>query len=86
MKKLLIVVVFLTSVLFAGQDSTKDSNIKNKNIEKQLEKEKKFAKEQSFYKGSDYDLKGAEVNMESVRNLPDVEDTNEGFNMDDVYD
>jgi len=49
-----------------------------------MEKEKKYAKEQTFYTEEKYDLKGAEVNMDSLSNLPDIED--DDFDMDSVYD
>jgi hypothetical protein len=57
-----------------------------RNIKRQLEKEKKFAQEQRFYSGIEHSLKGYEVNEESVQNLPDVPNHNEGFDMNDVYD
>ena len=60
--------------------------IKNKHIEKQIKKEKQYAKEQQFYQGKNYNLKDAEVDMNSVKNLPDVPDYNEDFDMDHVYD
>jgi hypothetical protein len=49
-----------------------------------MEREKKYAKEQTFYKGDDYDLKGAEVNKESVLTTPVIEV--EDLDMDSVYD
>ena len=60
--------------------------LKDKHLQEQLDKEKKYAKEQQFYHGQNYDLKAAEVDMESVKKLPDVEDTNADFDMDNVYD
>ena len=52
----------------------------------QIEKEKKYAKERTFYSEKKYNFKDAEVNMESVKNLPDVPNHNEDFDMDDAYD
>lgn len=70
----------LTALLLSAQ------TLKDKHVTQQIEKEKKYAKEQQFYQGQNYDLKAAEVDMESVKNLPDVEDTNADFDMENVYD
>ena len=92
MKKSFILIVLLSSFLFstamASEEKAKNENsdLKQKNIEKQLKKEKKFSKEQRFYKGKNYDLKSAEVDEKSVDSLPDVENTNADFDMDSVYD
>ena len=56
-----------------------------KQLQKQIEREKKFAKEQTFYQGKDYDLGYAEVNQDSIDNIPLLEPDYE-FDMDDVYD
>lgn len=84
--KYLLLLYIVSSIFLNANEVKQKESITNKNIEKQIQKEKKYTKEQRFYQSKEYDLKGAEVNMESVKNLPDVEDTNEGFNMDDVYD
>jgi hypothetical protein len=57
----------------------------NKQIEKQMEREKKFAREQQFYKGKDHDLSYAEINKESIDSVPLIEPDYD-FDMDDVYD
>jgi hypothetical protein len=36
--------------------------------------------------GDDYDLKGAEVDNKSLKNIPTQPDYNDEFDMDDVYD
>lgn len=84
MRYLLLLTFLFQAVIYAQTDT--ERTLKEKNIEAQLKKEKKFFQEQQFYKGKDYDLKSFEVNMESVKNLPDVEDTNADFNMDHTYD
>ena len=48
-------------------------------------KEKKYAKEQTFYSEENYDFKGAEVNPESLKNIKEVQPQYD-FDMDDVYD
>jgi len=87
MKKFLIFMVISSSMLFAldGDNVSAEKKIRmEKQIKKEMEKEKKYAKEQTFYQGKDYDLKGAEVNEESVSSLPILEV--DDLDMDDVYD
>lgn len=84
-----ILLLFITTSILLSAPITKEKEkevIKNKNIQEQLKLEKKYSKEQRFYQSQEYDLKGAEVDMDSVKNIPDVEDTNADFNMDDSYD
>ena len=69
MKLSLIVFLSLTSLLASA-----NSNIADKELEKQMEKEKKYAKEQKFYQKKDYDLKSMEVNLDSLNSLPDTEE------------
>ena len=66
-----------------------DSNIsKLKRIEKQvkeqMELEKKYAKQQSFTQGEDYDLKAVEVNRALLDSIPVIEPDYD-FDMTDVY-
>lgn len=86
MKYLYIVIFILSPILFASDLDNKNLSATEKNIKKQLEKEKKFAQEQRFYSGTEHSLKGYEVNEESVNNLPDVPDHNADFDMNNVYD
>ena len=85
MKTLILLIILSISAVFA-KESTQEEQLKKEHLQKQLERENKYAKEQRFYSKKEYDLQSHEVNMESVKNLPDVEDTNEDFDMDDVYD
>jgi len=55
-------------------------------IKKAIEKEKQFAKEQKFYQGSDYDLKGEEVDPSVVDNIPYQEPENDFDMSTGVYD
>ena len=86
MRKLLVLILVVNSLLFSA-DSKSDHEKKlriEKQIKKEMEKEKKYAKEQTFYKGENYDFKGAEVNMDSLKNLPDIE--LDDLDMNSVYD
>jgi len=74
-------------------DSKKDANTTKsekekrmqKQIEAQMEKEKKYAKEKTFYQGPEYDLSAYEIDPKSLDNIEVVEPDYD-FNMDDVYD
>ena len=52
-----------------------------KEIEKQMAREKKYAKEQKFYMGKEYDLKSREVDPKMLKDIapivPDYAHTNE---------
>jgi len=76
MKKILIIITIGGSILFADSNDTNRSQEKNKinaEIEKQMEKEKKYAKEKAFYQGKDYDLKSYEIDPDSLPDVPSLE-------------
>jgi len=82
-KYLLVCLCF--GVLFANSSMDDSKNeILQKQVKAQMEKEKKYAKEQKFYNADQYDFSGAEVNPESVKKIHDIEV--EDLDMDDVYD
>ena len=83
MKKILSFVIILNSLLLAS--SSNDSNNERKNriekqIKKEMQREQEYAKEKSFY----IDLKGAEINEDSLDSLPEIEV--DDLDMDSVYD
>jgi len=87
MKKILTFVIIFNSLLLASNNAESDAEKKSrieKQVQKEMEREKKYSKEQTFYQGQDYDLKGAEVNEDSLSSLPDIEE--DDFDMDSVYD
>jgi Ni/Co efflux regulator RcnB len=53
-------------------------------IKKQIELEKKYAKEQKFYQGDAYDLKAHEVDPNSLPEVPVIEPDYD-FDITDVY-
>ncbi len=76
MIKVLIIIVMGCSLLLADSNDTNKSQAKNKintEIEKQMEKEKKYAKEKAFYQGEDYDLKSYEIDPDSLPDVPALE-------------
>ena len=87
MKKLFLILL-ISGSLFALKDMSDIEKEKKARIEKQIkiemEKEKKYAKEQTFYNHYNYDYKGAEVNLDSLDNIPDFEI--DELDMDSVYD
>ena len=54
-------------------------------IQEQMKREEKYAKEQTFYQGKNYDLSELEVDPKSLEAIPEIEPEYD-FNMDDVYD
>ncbi len=75
----------MMSSLLMAEKKEDSKSIAEKQLEIQMEKEKKYSREQTFYTGDNYDLKGAEVNPESLKNItiPEIQDD---FDMDSVYD
>ncbi|WP_241856055.1 hypothetical protein [Sulfurimonas lithotrophica] len=84
MKKFLIFTILFNTVLFSSSNTNKQEKRTDKHIQKAIEKEKKYAKEQTFYMQKDYDLKSAEINPDSLSSIPNIEPDND-FDMDDVY-
>ena len=64
-------------------NSTKKDELK-KQVEEQIKREEKYAKEQVFYQGDNYDLKSREINEKSLEKLELIEPDFD-FDMDDVY-
>ena len=55
-----------------------------KQIQEQMKREQKYAKEQRFYQGDDYNLSAVEVDKESLSSIPIIEPDYD-FSIDDVY-
>ena len=88
MKKLSI---FLISFIFlyggegnTTKTATKDTNITDKNLQEQIKREAKYAKEKAFYHGKDYNLSETEIDPETVSKIPVIKPEDD-FDMDDVY-
>ena len=86
MKKILVLMLVISSYLLASNDQvdTKKKSRAEKQIKKEMEKEKKYAREQTFYQSNNYDLKASEVNQDSVDALPNIKV--DDLDMDSVYD
>jgi len=82
----LSLLLFFISVLFAQNNNTKESNTEliEKQVKAQIDKEKEYAQSQSFVQGDNYDLKAVEVNQKSLANVPSIEPDYD-FDMTDVY-
>ena len=55
-----------------------------KQIQEQMKREQKYAKEQKFYQGSDYNLSADEVDEKSLSSIPVIE-PDYNFSIEDVY-
>ena len=92
-----IFITFISITLNAESNSSSETNttvnVENnstltkseKQLAEQIKKEQKFAKEQRFYQGDEYDLSAHEVDPNSLDSIPLIEPDYD-FNMDDVYD
>ncbi|SFV66050.1 hypothetical protein MNB_SV-10-262 [hydrothermal vent metagenome] len=89
MKKILIILMLcgLSARVCANENNSSGENNRTKEaVRKAMELEKKYAKEQRFYSGDEYDFKGAEVNKDSLKSVPVIKPDYD-FDMDTgVYD
>lgn len=85
--KTFIAVILAAAALLQAADKqpADDGNITERQVRKQQELEKKYAEEQKFYQGDDYDLKRHEVNPESLPDVPVIKPEYD-FDMTHVYD
>jgi len=93
--KLSIIIMLLSAAISMGfsselnatkekQSSIEDNKTKEA-IRKAMELEKKYAKEQRFYQGSEYDLKSKEFDPDTLKKVPSIEPDYD-FDMDEgVY-
>ena len=100
MKKLFLLFLLLgvfSSSLFAENNSSKSTggnsddqnvstkqNVVDKQVQEQMKREEKYAREQAFYQGSDYNLSEHEVDPKSLESIT-VPEPQYDFDMDDVY-
>jgi hypothetical protein len=63
-------ILLCTGVVFASENN---STIIDQELQRAIEQEKKFAKEQTFYNAETYDFKGSEVNRASLDKVPLIE-------------
>lgn len=92
MTRLLLSLLLLGSsstMLLANKTVTKQeinaTTKAQKQLKAQMDREKKFAKEQTFHQGKNYDLSYAEVDPDSLDDIA-VPEPEYDFDMDDVYD
>ena len=71
MKNIFILVLIINSFLLASD--AKQETKTDREVRKQMELEKKYAKEQTFYQGKAYDLKSFEVNPDALKSLPEID-------------
>ena len=64
--------------------TTSSSDLTKKQVQEQMKREEKYAKEQIFYQGDDYDLSQHHVNKKSLDSVPLMEPDYD-FDITDVY-
>ena len=80
------ITVIDTNITTIEQNSTVTrEEITKKHLAEQIAKEKKFAKEQKFYQGDEYDLSTHEIDEKSLDSINVIEPEYD-FSMDHVYD
>jgi len=87
MKMILAFLITFSVTLMAADEKKKVDGQKaraQKQVEEQMKKEQKYAREQTFYNQNNYDFKGAEVNPDSLDSVPEI--PVDDFDMDSVYD
>ncbi len=87
-------IVMGLGILMAGEgNATKEGNatlskedkaLLEAQIKKQMEREKKYAKEQRFYEGKEYDLNSERVDPAIIDKVPVIQPEDD-FDMSDVY-
>ncbi len=82
---LMITLVTITLSLEAGDvNSQKKESLKEKHIKEQMEREKKFAKEQKFYQSDEYDFSEQGVDPKDLETIEVIKPEND-FDITDVY-
>ena len=68
----------------AGNNESTSADRTEKQVQEQMKREQKYAREQKFYQGSDYNLSAVEVDEKSLSSIPLIE-PDYNFSIDDVY-
>ena len=87
MYKILFIFLFsisLHSLDHNKSDQNKSISLEQKHIQDQIKREEKYAKEQKFYQGDEYDLKAVEVDPKSLDTIEAIEPDYD-FDITDVY-
>ncbi len=80
-----LVMFSVTLLASAEKKAVDEQKIRSqKQVEAQMKKEEKYAREQTFYQGKHYDFKSAEVDKDSIDSVPEI--PVDDFDMDSVYD
>ena len=81
---LLTMSIFATENNSSKQNKSETNATLNKNIQKAIEKEKKYKQEQKFYQGKDYNLSENKVDKSTVEKVPLIEPEYD-FDITDLY-
>ncbi len=73
-----------TAVDKQKSDSNQTKVLLEEKVKEQMEREKKFAKEQKFYQGKDYNLSEHVVDPKTLKDIPVIEPDYD-FDITDVY-
>ena len=84
MKNILILMMLTSSILLASEGNTQNEEKIKKQLEIEMEKERRYAIEQAFYQHGNYDFEGSQIDEDSLKNVPELE--LDDLDMDNVYD
>ncbi|HIP12639.1 MAG TPA: hypothetical protein EYG73_07970 [Arcobacter sp.] len=82
----IILIAFICTISLNANNSieSKKHILIQKQLKIEIEKEKKYSIEQTFYGYDNYDFAGSEINKESLESIPNLE--LDELDMDSVYD
>jgi len=74
-KRLIILLLFVFVILEAKDTNSTEQNSTSieKHLQEQIKREQKYAKEQKFYKGDEYDLNAHKVDKKLIEKVPVIE-------------
>ncbi len=82
--RLFYTILMVTLLSWGGDINSSDNNLTNKNLQEQMKREAKYAKEKAFYHGKEYNLSETEIDPNTLSNIPTITPDYD-FDMDDVY-
>jgi len=75
MKIFILSAIIISSIAASGDENnaSRKKQLLQKSLQKAMEKEKKYAKEQKFYNADEYDFKGAEIDPAMLKDIETIE-------------
>jgi len=89
MKNLWVLIFLVMSILQAADNNqsktpSQEENLTQQHLKEQMEREKKYAKEKTFYEGKEYNLSDKTIDPRDLNSIPVIKPEDD-FDMNDVY-